>query len=280
MSRVLTALLALTLLAGSDVMSIPLDWMWRRRGPGPTKARIVEISPLCGGPPVAVWRNLDLHRRMAAGVLGMSLSAVVMETAKLLAAAAQRNAGLAVFHDLLADEMVDGADARAASVLPVCRFWSVALGQAGANVSSLCASLAALSQRLSWTQNPNYRRTPPSPDFLDNYGYAVLAGPADGPPALAQHDSLAFGVLLLGPRTHYPRHHHPASEVYIPLNAADWWCVEGPWREEVPGAVIHHAPNVPHATRAGQTPLLALYLWRGELTTHARLTENPTTRQG
>ena len=210
----------------------------------------------------------------------MSLPAVVMETAKLLAAAAQRDADLTVFHDLLTDEMVDERGTSTAPVLPVCRFWSVALGQASKNVSSLCASLAALSPRLTWTQNPNYRRSPPSPDFLDNYGYAVLAGPADGPPALARHDSLAFGVLLLGPRTHYPRHHHPASEIYIPLNAAEWWRGDGPWREEAPGAVIYHAPNVPHATLAGQTPLLALYLWRGQLATHARLTENPTAMQG
>lgn len=210
----------------------------------------------------------------------MSLQTVVRETSKLLAAAAQRNANLAVFHDLLTDAMTDGVGARTASILPVCRFWSVALGQAGANVSSLCTGLAALAPRFSWTQNPNYRRTPPSPDFLDNYGYTVLAGPADGPPALARHDRLAFGVLMLGPRSHYPLHRHPAAEVYIPLNTALWWRGEGPWREQVPGAVIYHAPNVPHATRAGQTPLLALYLWCGELATHARLTENPPAMQG
>jgi len=28
---------------------------------------------------------------------------------------------------------------------------------------------------------------------------------------------------------------------------------------------------VPHATRAGSSPLLALYLWRGDLATHATL---------
>jgi hypothetical protein len=36
--------------------------------------------------------------------------------------------------------------------------------------------------------------------------------------------------------------------------------------------VIHHAPNVRHATRAGTAALLAIYLWRGELATHAKLT--------
>ena len=217
---------------------------------------------------------------MAAGNKGMPLQTVILETAKLLAAAPQRDANLASFCELLTGEMTERTTTIAAPVLPVCRFWSVALGQAGTNVGSIADALSALAPRLSWAQNPNYHRSPPSPDFLDNYGYAVLAGPADGPPPLARHDSLAFGVLLLGPRTHYPRHHHPAAEIYISLNAAEWWRGEGPWREEAPGAVIYHAPNVPHATRASQTPLLALYLWRGELATHAQLTENPTAMRG
>jgi hypothetical protein len=55
-------------------------------------------------------------------------------------------------------------------------------------------------------------------------------------------------------------------------SAGEWWRDDGPWRREPPGAAIHHAPNVPHATRAGATPLLALYVWRGELATNARLT--------
>ncbi len=180
---------------------------------------------------------------------------------------------------LLAGKLAD-ATASAASILPVCRFWSVALGQAGASVSAIGIALAAVAPRLTWTQNPNYRRSPPSPDFLDNYGYAVLAGPADGPPALARHDRLAFGVLLLGPHTHYPLHHHPAAEVYIPLNSAEWWRGDGPWREQPAGAVIHHPPNMPHATRAGGAPLLALYLWHGELATHAKLTGNSSPLRG
>ncbi len=210
----------------------------------------------------------------------MSLSAIVTETGGLLAAAERRNSDLISFREMLVGKLADAAVASSAPTLPVCQFWSVALGQAGARVSAIAIALAAVAPRLTWTQNPNYRRTPPSPDFLDNYGYAVLAGPSDGPPALARHDQLAFGVLLLGPRTHYPLHHHPAAEVYIPLNGAEWWRGDGPWREEAPGAVIHHPPNIPHATRAGGAPLLALYLWRGELATHAKLTGNSSPLQG
>src|SRR6266850_164235 len=102
---------------------------------------------------------------------------------------------------------------------------------------------------------------------------ALVAGPAAGPPALAVDPRLALGVLLLGPHAHYPLHAHPAVEIYYTLTAgAEWWRGGGPWRQEPAGAAIHHAPNVRHATRAGVTPLLAIYLWRGDLVTHAELT--------
>ena len=157
--------------------------------------------------------------------------------------------------------------------LPVCRFWPTALEAASrAEAAPLAAALAPLTPALAWTQNPNYRRRPPEPTFLDRYGYAVIAGPPDGPPALAHTPALALGVLLLGPSTHYPRHAHPALEVYYTLTDGEWWRDEGPWRPLPPGTAIVHAPHVRHATRAGDAPLLAVYLWRGDLATHARLT--------
>jgi hypothetical protein len=210
----------------------------------------------------------------------MPLAAVIAETAPLLTAAAQRDPAVARFAELLAEVELGPAQSVTAAPLPVCRCWLAALERPAPGLERLCAELAELTPRLSWTQNPNYRRSPPTPAFLDNYGYAVLAGPADGPPAPARHDRLAFGILLLGPHTHYPLHHHPAAEVYIPLNSAEWWRGDGPWREQPPGAVIHHPPDMPHATRAGAAPLLALYLWHGALATHAKLTGNSSPQRG
>jgi hypothetical protein len=153
--------------------------------------------------------------------------------------------------------------------IAVCRFWGAAL--AAASATELTTALSLLGPALSWTQNPNYRRRPPDATFLNNYGYAVIAGPPDGPPALAVAPSLALGVLLLGPHAHYPRHAHPAVEIYYTLSAGEWWREPGPWRSEPVGTAIYHAPNVRHATRAGAAPLLAVYLWHGDLTTHAAL---------
>jgi len=158
--------------------------------------------------------------------------------------------------------------------LPVCRYWDGAL-DAGARSAAepLSSALRDLGPSLSWTQNPNYRRQPPSSEFLENYGYAVIAGPADGPPGLVVDARLAVGVLLLGPGSLYPLHEHPAIEIYFTLTSeGEWWKGAGPWRREAPATAIYHAPHVRHATRAGSTPLLAVYLWSGDLRTHAELT--------
>jgi len=160
-----------------------------------------------------------------------------------------------------------------ATGLSVCRWWGAALDGASAGPAAAVAdALRALGPLLGWTQNPNYRRRPPDAGFLDNYGYAVIAGPpqAASPPLVVEH-RLAMGVLLLGPGTHYPLHAHPAAELYVALGAGDWWRDAGPWRREAAGAVIHHPPHAPHALRAGPAPLLAVYLWRGDLATAARL---------
>jgi hypothetical protein len=162
--------------------------------------------------------------------------------------------------------------------LPVRRYFSEALAGATGKAGEIAAALRLLEPVLSFVQNPNYRRAPPTPSFLANYGYAVLAGPDDGAPALASDPDLAFGVLLLGPRTEYPAHHHPAAELYVPLSPADWAKrsmaegeLEWVWREA--GSVIHHPPNLIHATRTRDTPLAALYLWAGDLATYARLAD-------
>lgn len=170
-------------------------------------------------------------------------------------------------------EGVSSAPSATAARVPVCRFWEAALdGAAAGPAAPLAAVLRPLGPWLSWTQNPNYRRQPPDPTFLDRYGYAVIVGPSPGSPGLVVDPRLALGVLLLGPHTLYPLHHHPAVEAYCTLGEdGEWWRGDGPWRREPAAAVIHHAPDVPHATRAGARPLLAVYLWQGDLATPARL---------
>ncbi|WP_413990000.1 dimethylsulfonioproprionate lyase family protein [Labrys okinawensis] len=158
--------------------------------------------------------------------------------------------------------------------LPVLRDWPDCLARAPEEqpaLASVTDALSGLSPFLRWRQNPNYRVSPPNSGFLDGYGYSEIAGPYG-----LVEGGIRCGVLLLGPHIFYPAHRHPAEEIYIPLNLGAWQrgeaeIVAGGWTDRPAGAVIHHPPGVPHAMRAGERALAALYLWRGDLATEARL---------
>ena len=153
---------------------------------------------------------------------------------------------------------------RGSGDLPVRRFWPAITASGG----KLVAPLAALAPHFRWMQNPNYVAAPPDPNFLQNYGYVVLAGPG----GLVESAELALGFLMLGPGTHYPAHRHPAVEIYVvAAGSAEWRKAEDPWHIQLPGSVIRHETMMPHATRTLSEPLLAVYIWQGDLKTHARI---------
>jgi hypothetical protein len=158
----------------------------------------------------------------------------------------------------------------AAPSLPVLKRLPEALTAAREAVPDLAEPLHKMLPALRWTQNPNYRRRPPSSDFLARYGYAQFAGPPDLP-SLRTSERLALGVLMLGPGTVYPAHAHPAEELYLPLTPARWQRGEENWRERRAGDLVHHPSGLVHATEAGKLPLLALYLWLGDLGTAAKI---------
>jgi quercetin dioxygenase-like cupin family protein len=112
---------------------------------------------------------------------------------------------------------------------------------------------------MAWKQTYTAAQTPPA--FLRNYGWCELIGTTGEVPS----EQLACGFLLLGPHTLYPRHHHEAEEIYIPLTGtASWEKGDEGWRVQPPGAVIHHPSNIPHAMRTADAALVALYLWRSD----------------
>ena len=142
--------------------------------------------------------------------------------------------------------------------LPVLRWLEPVGRQAPAFSASLIEALRRAAPALHWAQT--YRASEAEAHFLRNYGWTELFGKIG--PGVSRR--LACGFLLLGPAVLYPRHVHEAEELYIPLSGvADWEQGDEVWREQIPGAVIHHEPREPHAIRTRAQPLLALYLWRG-----------------
>jgi dimethlysulfoniopropionate lyase len=166
-----------------------------------------------------------------------------------------------------------GAGEVEAPSLPVLAQLPAAFAAAHEGAPDLAEPLEAMLPALRWTQNPNYRREPPSPDFLSRYGYAQFAGPG-GIPTLLANDRLALGLLMLAPETVYPAHAHPAEELYLPLVPARWQRGDEGWRDRRAGDLVHHPADMVHATEAGKLPLLALYLWLGDLGTAARIVDS------
>ena len=135
------------------------------------------------------------------------------------------------------------------------------------------ASLAPLIEQAAplfrWRQNPNYNAANMGAAFMAGYGYVEFAGPKE---ALFHAPDVRVGLLLLGPKLHYPPHAHPAEEIYHPLTASGRWRRgDEEWRAVAAGHAIHHPPMVPHETKATDRTLLALYCWRGDTATEAVL---------
>jgi hypothetical protein len=131
--------------------------------------------------------------------------------------------------------------------------------QAPPAASRFAACLAEIGGRLNWRQT--YRRPDVSEAFLRNYGWTELIGPRG-----AHRDpSVSIGLLLLGPDTHYPLHHHAATERYVPLSGeAEWFDEDHGWRPVAPLETILHRSMIGHAMQTRDQPLLAFFHWSGE----------------
>ena len=128
------------------------------------------------------------------------------------------------------------------------------------SLAALVQGVIAAEDQFQWGQT--YTEPRVSAQFLKTYGWAEFAG-RKGPVA---SDAVAIGVLLLGPNTLYPAHNHPAEEYYLPLaGVADWYREGEGWRTRAPEELIHHTPYVAHGVRTRSQPILAAYLWLGQL---------------
>lgn len=142
--------------------------------------------------------------------------------------------------------------------LPVLGWLPDARKCAAANTQALVDLIAAAADGLPWGQN--YDDGDFGAGFQARYGFMELLGPRG--PFIA--DDIALGLLMFAPHTEYPQHRHEAEELYALLAGhAEWRAGDAPYRTEPPGAVLYRPPWVPHATRMGEEPMLALYLWRG-----------------
>ena len=138
--------------------------------------------------------------------------------------------------------------------LPVLRHLPQAMGVTAPETEALAALLIAAVGALEWRQS--HTEAELGRKFIENYGWTEIL----------RADRLACGFLVLGPRTEYPTHRQAPEEICIPLaGTAFWQRGNRPFAPRPPGMVIHHPSWLPHAMRTSDEPLLALYVWRGDL---------------
>jgi hypothetical protein len=145
--------------------------------------------------------------------------------------------------------------------LPACRHLETALEQARSQpdpIGALAHAFATIEPRLSWKTRAGAEAL--GEQFLNSHANATIVG-SEG---LEIRQDVWIGTSLMAPQTRYPDHRHPPEEVYVVLSAGEWRQGNGEWHAPGIGGLVHNTPNIVHAMRSGENPLLALwFLWIG-----------------
>lgn len=141
---------------------------------------------------------------------------------------------------------------------PRCGFLDEALGAVDAPLALRLAQAIGQAD-LYWESYDAYASDTIGPHFPRRHAYASLI--ADVDPTWAR--DIDVGFLLIAPNTLYRDHHHPASELYVPLTGPSRWRfgTDQSWITRQAGEAVWNPPNQVHATWVGDVPLLCLYVW-------------------
>jgi hypothetical protein len=166
----------------------------------------------------------------------------------------------APFAEALSDPRHTEADtSKPRSALPVLRHLHEALRAARADAPEIVTALPASSQ--DWA--PVYRSSEWSKPFNDQVAVLEIAGPG----AVIHLPHATLGLMLCAPGLDYPRHAHPAVEVYVALSAggAAERDADGVRHAMGPGDHSVHPPDTSHAFRTGSQPVVVAYAWCGDV---------------
>jgi hypothetical protein len=124
--------------------------------------------------------------------------------------------------------------------------------------TNLASALGPVAHELAWTHGD---RVLPSGFHLQRC-FVELAGP-DG---MVPNHAIRFGLFLQQSASFYASHSHEAVEHYLPISGtALWQRGDAAFVARPPGELITHASLEPHAMQTLDKPLLALWIWTGNL---------------
>jgi hypothetical protein len=134
---------------------------------------------------------------------------------------------------------------------------------------SLVSAIHAAASAGRWYQiyAANGDPTGLSDNPMRDLASGMYAAQMIGPRGLIKSTELLAGLFLLRPRLHYPLHQHQATEIYFGASGTvqiqqGFGQVEGTLG---PGQVSLTPSNRLHALTMGDSPVLLLYTWMGEL---------------
>ena len=144
------------------------------------------------------------------------------------------------------------------ATVPACRWLGPALDRpvAEPDLAALMGAIRALSPLLCWRSRGGDATA--SGNFADSHANAYVLGPG----GIEERRDLWIGLSLLAPRTRYPDHRHAPEETYLVLSPGRFRQADGDWFEPGVGGSFYNPPDIVHAMRSDDAPLLALWaLW-------------------
>lgn len=127
------------------------------------------------------------------------------------------------------------------------------------NDPQLRDALIAMAPDMIWRET--YKDSDIGADFTTRFGCYEIIG-RDAP--FASQCMRSF-LVYHPPHLHYPRHHHPADEIYVVIAGEAEFHMRGqPSRILQAGEAAFHPSGTPHALTSHDHPVLTYVVWRDD----------------
>lgn len=128
---------------------------------------------------------------------------------------------------------------------------------------SLVARFRAIEPMLEWKCRPTHVGSA-SPNFPDGHANALIVGPG----GLENRADAWIGLTLMAPHVRYPDHNHAPEETYLVLSEGEFQHGGSAWFSPGVGGSFYNPPDIRHAMRSGEKPLLAFWALLPERARH------------
>ena len=129
-------------------------------------------------------------------------------------------------------------------------------------LQEIACCMALSKDDLEWREDSD-QFYPADSDVGEGYRQCNLHSVLIGPDGCGyRHPNFSMGIFMLGPRTLYRDHNHPAPELYLNLSEKSGWRLgANEWRDYKAGSVIWIPSGANHATRVYDQPFISIWCW-------------------